>query len=122
RGGRGAGPDHRRYRLLQALRLGNGGPRRGPRGADPWRRRLYARHGGGAAVPGRAAVPHLRGRVRRAAIAHREGHDPGCEEMRRRGLLAAPALLVAPARAQSSVTGAWPNGPVRIVSPFTPGG
>jgi tripartite-type tricarboxylate transporter receptor subunit TctC len=37
--------------------------------------------------------------------------------MRRRTLLAAPALLAWPARAQS-----WPNGPVRIISPFTPGG
>jgi tripartite-type tricarboxylate transporter receptor subunit TctC len=37
--------------------------------------------------------------------------------MRRRHLLAAPALLAGPARAQS-----WPNGPVRIISPFTPGG
>jgi tripartite-type tricarboxylate transporter receptor subunit TctC len=42
--------------------------------------------------------------------------------VRRRALLATPALLAAPARAQSSATGAWPNGPIRIVSPFTPGG
>lgn len=42
--------------------------------------------------------------------------------MRRRALLAAPALLATPALGQSSATGAWPNGPIRIVSPFTPGG
>jgi tripartite-type tricarboxylate transporter receptor subunit TctC len=37
--------------------------------------------------------------------------------MRRRSLLALPALLSAGARAQS-----WPQGPIRIISPFTPGG
>ena len=37
--------------------------------------------------------------------------------MRRRPFLAAPAILAFPARAQS-----WPAGPVRIVSPFAPGG
>ena len=39
---------------------------------------------------------------------------------RRTILLAAAGLLAAPAavRAQSSGTGAWPNGPVRIVNPF----
>jgi tripartite-type tricarboxylate transporter receptor subunit TctC len=37
--------------------------------------------------------------------------------MKRRLILAAPALLAWPARAQS-----WPSGPVRIISPFTPGG
>lgn len=37
--------------------------------------------------------------------------------MKRRLVLAAPALLAWPARAQS-----WPTGPVRIISPFTPGG
>lgn len=37
--------------------------------------------------------------------------------MKRRLVLAAPALLAWPARAQS-----WPAGPVRIISPFTPGG
>ncbi|TCI00664.1 tripartite tricarboxylate transporter substrate binding protein [Roseococcus sp. SYP-B2431] len=42
--------------------------------------------------------------------------------MRRRAFLAAPALIVAPAIAQSPATGAWPTGPIRIVSPFTPGG
>lgn len=42
--------------------------------------------------------------------------------MRRRALLATPTLLAAPALAQSSATGAWPSGPIRIVSPFAPGG
>lgn len=37
--------------------------------------------------------------------------------MRRRALLATPALVAAPALAQQ-----WPSGPIRIVSPFTPGG
>ncbi|MFZ4409492.1 MAG: tripartite tricarboxylate transporter substrate-binding protein, partial [Paracraurococcus sp.] len=37
--------------------------------------------------------------------------------MRRRHLLAAPALLVAPALAQS-----WPERPVTMVVPFAPGG
>lgn len=37
--------------------------------------------------------------------------------MRRRALLAAHALLATPALGQS-----WPGGPIRIVSPFTPGG
>ena len=43
---------------------------------------------------------------------------------RRTILLAASGLLAAPvvARAQSGGTGAWPNGPVRIVNPFAPGG
>jgi tripartite-type tricarboxylate transporter receptor subunit TctC len=37
--------------------------------------------------------------------------------VRRRAILAAPALLALPAQAQ-----AWPAGPVRIVAPFAPGG
>lgn len=37
--------------------------------------------------------------------------------MKRRSILAAPVLLATPALAQS-----WPSGPIRIVSPFTPGG
>ncbi len=43
---------------------------------------------------------------------------------RRSILLAASGLFAAPAvvRAQSSGAGAWPNGPVRIVNPFAPGG
>ena len=43
---------------------------------------------------------------------------------RRTILLAASGLLAAPVvvRAQSGGTGAWPNGPVRIVNPFAPGG
>lgn len=43
--------------------------------------------------------------------------------MRRRHLLATPALLAAPALLASPLGAqSWPAGPVRIVSPFTPGG
>jgi tripartite-type tricarboxylate transporter receptor subunit TctC len=40
----------------------------------------------------------------------------------RRALVASGALLAAPASAQTSSPGAWPNGPIRIVAPFPPGG
>jgi acyl-CoA dehydrogenase len=67
----GGGRHRRRHRLLQVLRLGDGLPRRRPCGAGARRRRLHARQRGGAVVPRRAGVPHLRGHLANPADDHR---------------------------------------------------
>src|SRR5262249_49897106 len=67
--------------LLQALRLGEGGPRRRPRRADPWRRRLHRGLRRRALLPRRPPLPPLRGHQPDPAADHRPPDDREGEGM-----------------------------------------
>ncbi len=71
-------------RVREVVRVRNVRPRRRPRSADPWRRRLRQRLRDRALLSRCAAVPDLRGHEPDPAAGHCPQHDPGCAEVKKR--------------------------------------